>query len=261
VFNFVKEKAAEAGVAVTWSEIVGLVPERVLFSAAADHLQLTEFTSQQVLERKVQAAASGGESVTAFVSSVASAAPVPGGGSVAAHVGALGAALAQMVAGLTVGKKAYAAVDAEMREVQAKAGALVKQLSELVQRDADAYAAVAAAYKLPKEDAAARTAAIQKALLGAAEIPLETQRACLAVAELALAVASRGNKNAITDAGVCALLADAGCKGAGYNVRINVSSLDPRSSGYALASESVDLTKKTSALAAEVGSLVEKGLG
>jgi glutamate formiminotransferase len=80
VFNFVKEKAAESGVAVTWSEIIGLVPERVLFSAAADHLQLTEFTSQQVLERKVQVAASGGESVTAFVSSGASAAPVPGGG-------------------------------------------------------------------------------------------------------------------------------------------------------------------------------------
>jgi glutamate formiminotransferase/formiminotetrahydrofolate cyclodeaminase len=260
VFDFVKEKAGEAGVAVTWSEIIGLVPERVLFSAAADHLQLTEFTSQQILERKVQEAASGGESVTAFVSSVASAAPVPGGGSVAAHVGALGAALAQMVAGLTIGKKAYTAVDSEMRDVSAKASALVKQLSELVQRDADAYAAVAAAYKLPKGDAAARTAAIQKALLGAAEIPLETQRACLGVAELARTVASRGNKNAITDAGVCALLADAGCKSAGYNVRINVSSLENKAAGASLAADSVELVKRASAIAAEIAGLVENAL-
>jgi Methenyl tetrahydrofolate cyclohydrolase len=165
-----------------------------------------------------------------------------------------------MVAGLTIGKKAYAAVDGEMREVQTKAGALVKELSDLVQRDADAYAAVAAAYKLPKEDGAARTAAIQKALLGAAEVPLETQRACLGVADLALIVATRGNKNAITDAGVCALLAEAGCKGAGYNVRINVSSLDDRSAGGRLATESVELATITVAIANNVAKLVETAL-
>src|SRR5204863_565639 len=102
---------------------------------------------------------------------------VPGGGSVAAHAGALGAALAQMVAGLTIGKKKYAAVDAEMKEAALKAAALGNRLSTLVKRDADAYAQVSEAYKLPKEpaDAAARrTEAVTNALLKAAEAPLET---------------------------------------------------------------------------------------
>lgn len=261
VFDLVSEKAAEAGVEVTWSEIVGLVPERVLLDAAASHLRLTHFTPSQVLERRVREAAGKEESVRAFVASVASGAPVPGGGSVAAHAGALAAALAQMVASLTMGKKQYASVDAEMREVSAKAQALVSRLSALVQSDADAYAAVSSAYKLPKgSEASARAAAIQKALLGAAEIPLETQRACLGVAELALAVASRGNTNAITDAGVCALLADAGCKGAGYNVRINALSLVDKSARLALAGESNGLAEKVSVIAANIGQLVDKAL-
>lgn len=263
VFDAVKAKAREAGIDVTWSEIIGLVPERVLFDAAANHLQLTQFTPDQVLDRKVREASSGGESVSAFIASVASSDPVPGGGSVAAHAGALAAALAQMVAGLTVGKKKYAAVDAEMRDAAAKAESLVAQLTSLVQKDADAFAAVSSAYKLPKEPesaAAQRTEAIQSALIGAAQVPLETCRACRDVAKLAAVVASRGNTNAITDAGVCALLADAGCKGASYNVRINVVSLDDRSRGAALADEAKKLVSETAAIAAEVAATVEKAL-
>lgn len=263
VFDAVKARARDAGIDVTWSEIIGLVPERVLFGAAAHHLQLTHFTADQVLERKVREASSSGESISGFIASVASSDPVPGGGSVAAHAGALAAALAQMVAGLTVGKKKYAAVDAEMRDAATRAEILTAELASLVQKDADAFAAVSNAYKMPKEPYAAatqRSAAIQNALIGAAKIPLETCRACRDVVTLAALVASKGNTNAVTDAGVCALLADAGCRGASYNVRINVVSLDDRSRGESLANEAQQLVRETTAIAAEVAATVEKAL-
>ena len=262
-FDFVKMRAEAEGANVTWSEIVGLVPERVLFDAAVNHLQLTKFTPEQVLERKVRAAASGGESLSGFVSSVASSNPVPGGGSVAAHAGALAAALAQMVAGLTIGKKKYVAVENEMKEAALKAAALGNQLASLVKRDAEAYALVSEAHKLPKEPAEAsarRAETITSALLKAAEVPLETARAALGVAEIAALVAEKGNTNAVTDAGVAALLAEAACKGADYNVRVNVSALEDQSKGAKLAAESMQLVKKVVDLAAAVAKRVDSSL-
>src|SRR5215216_4659440 len=108
-FDMVRMEAEAQGVSPTWSEIVGLVPERTLFDAAARHVRLRNFTPDMVLERKVRQAASGaGPSVDAFVASVAAPTPTPGGGAVVAHAGALGAALAQMVTGLTIGRKKYA---------------------------------------------------------------------------------------------------------------------------------------------------------
>ncbi|NUQ92957.1 MAG: glutamate formimidoyltransferase, partial [Gemmatimonadaceae bacterium] len=216
-FDMVRMEAEAWGVTPTWSEIVGLVPERVLFDAGIRHVRLDRFTTDQVLERKVRGAIAGGESLSGFVASVASPSPVPGGGSVAAHAGALGAALAQMVAGLTVGKKKYVAVESEMKEAALEGAALVNELSALVARDAAAYAAVADAYKLPKDPesaAAARQSAITAALLQAAAVPLETARACSRVARLAAAVGERGNTNAASDAGVAALLAEAAARGA-----------------------------------------------
>jgi glutamate formiminotransferase/formiminotetrahydrofolate cyclodeaminase len=256
-------RAEAEGAKVTWSEIVGLVPERVLFDAAASHLQLRQFTPKQVLERQVREVTSGGESVSGFVASVASSNPVPGGGSVAAHAGALAAALAQMVAGLTIGKKKYAAVDAEMKEAALKAVSLGNTLSGLVKRDAEAYSLVSEAHKLPKEpaDAAARRAdAVTSALLKAAEVPLETARASVEVAELAAIVAEKGNTNAVTDAGVAALLAQAACKGAAYNVRVNVQALDDKSKGAGLAREAEQLVKKAGELAERATSAVERAL-
>lgn len=262
-FDMVKMEAEAQGVSPTWSEIVGLVPEKALFETAARHIQLRGFKSEMVLEHKVRAAVQGGESLTGFVASVASPSPTPGGGSVAAHAGALGAALAQMVAGLTVGKKKYAAVDAEMRELALKASALVTTLSTLVQRDADAYGAVSAAYKLPSEpaDAAAkRSAAITDALLGAAEVPLETARACAQVAELAATCATKGNTNAVSDAGVAALLADAACRGAVYNVRINIASLEDKSRGAGLVQEANQLLAQTKQFVEQATAAVEKAI-
>jgi glutamate formiminotransferase/formiminotetrahydrofolate cyclodeaminase len=262
-FDFVKMRAEAEGAQVTWSEIVGLVPERVLFDAAANHLQLRQFTPRQVLERQVREVVSGGESVSGFVASVASSNPVPGGGSVAAHAGALGAALAQMVAGLTIGRKKYAAVDTEMKEAALKAVSLGNTLASLVKRDAEAYSQVSEAYKLPKEpaDAADRRAeAVTSALLKAAEVPLETARASVEVAQLATLVAEKGNTNAVTDAGIAALLAQAASRGAEYNVRVNVRELNDKSKGDALVREAKRLVEKAGELAERATSAVERAL-
>ncbi len=262
-FDFVKMRAEAEGAQVTWSEIVGLVPEKVLFDAAVSHLQLKQFTPAQVLDRKVRDTLSGGESLSGFISSVASSNPVPGGGSVAALTGALAAALTQMVAGLTVGKKKYAAVESEMKELARKAVAAGNALAALVKRDAEAYSKVSEAYKLAKEpaDAAARRAAvITSALLEAAEVPLETARRCVEVAELAAVVAEKGNANAVTDAGVAALLAEASCRGAAYNVRVNLNALDDKSKGAELSREAAQLVKKAEELARKTTSVVEKAL-
>ena len=263
-FDTVKMEAEAQGVSPTWSEIVGLVPERVLFEAAARHVQLRDFKPEIVLEHKVRNAMQGGESLSGFVASVASSSPTPGGGSVSAHVGALAAALAQMVAGLTAGRKKYAAVDAEMRQLGLDAAALVNTLSSLVKRDSDAYGVVSAAYKMPSEPAdaaAARKAAIDDALTGAAEVPLETARACARVAELAATCATKGNTNAVSDAGVAALLADAACRGAVYNVRINVSSMADKSRGAGLVEEANQLLAQTRRFVADATGAVERAIG
>ncbi len=264
VFDMVKLEAEAHGVSPTWSEIIGLVPERVLHAAAARHIQLRDFSPQVVLERKVREAISGGESLSGFVASVASPSPTPGGGSVTAHAGALAAALAQMVAGLTAGRKKYVAVDAEMRDVAVRAAALGNALSALVARDAAAFAIVYAAYKLPEEtpeQQADKTARVDDALIRAAEVPLETARACADVAALALVVAEKGNSNAASDAGVAALLAEAGCVGAAYNVRINVSSLHDKDRGIRLAEDAKNCVERARSASRRAQDVVEKAIG
>jgi len=169
-----------------------------------------------------------------------------------------------MVAGLTFGRKKYAAVDAEMRELGLKAAGLVNTLSALVARDAEAYGAVTTAYKLPSEPADAanvRQAAITDALLGAAEVPLETARACAEVADLAAICAVKGNTNAVSDAGVAALLADAACRAAVYNIRINVSSLEDKSRGAGLVAEANQLLAQTRRAVENATAAVDKAIG
>jgi len=194
---------------------------------------------------------------------VASSAPTPGGGSVAAHAGALAAALAQMVAGLTIGRKKYASVDAEMKEIALAAVTLGNRLSALVEEDARSYTAVSDAYKMAKEPveaAVARSAAITIALLGASRVPLETARACADVCELAERAAARGNSNAVSDAGVAALLGEAACRGAAYNVRINVAALEDKSAGQALVDEVQQLVDRAARHAAATTAVVERAI-
>lgn len=279
-FDFIAEHAKTAGVKVTWSEIVGLVPERVLFEAAKHYLKLVQFTNDQVLERQVARATKDsaqtagtapepsrdkvlGASPEGFLAAVASSDPVPGGGSVAAYAGALGAALTRMVAGLTLGKTKYAAVESEIAVIASSALALMAKLEGLVAKDAVVYTAVSIAYRMPKGTDAeidARKQAITTALLAAAEVPLETARACAAVADLTAIVAEKGNVSAISDAGVAALLAEAGCKAAAYNVRINVAALDDRSRGEHLVRDARDLVKQVVTSASRTAELVEKAI-
>jgi glutamate formiminotransferase/formiminotetrahydrofolate cyclodeaminase len=168
-----------------------------------------------------------------------------------------------MVAGLTAGRKKYAAVDAEMRELGLKAAALVLELQRLVELDARAYEAVTVAYKLPKDtddQAAVRARAIDGALVGAAQVPLDTARACAKVAELAAIAAERGNVNAASDAGVAALLAEAACRGAVYNVRINVSSMTEKARGAELARAAGKVLADASKHAALATAAVERNI-
>lgn len=157
--------------------------------------------------------------------------PVPGGGSLAAMTGAVGAALAEMVARLTAGRAKFAAADAEMRTLAERAQTLRGALLADMERDAAAYTAVMQAFQLPRDTAAEkqrRTEAVQTALEHAARVPLAVAEKALAVMELAQTAVRSGNPNAASDGAVGAMLARAALQGACFNVRINLQSIhDP----------------------------------
>jgi formiminotetrahydrofolate cyclodeaminase len=163
-----------------------------------------------------------------FLAELASDSPTPGGGSVAALAGALGAALNSMVANLTVGKKKYAEVEDEMAEALRGAETLRLELTQMIDEDAEAFDMVMSAMKMPKEtddEKAARRAALQQALVDAATVPLAVMEMCAGVIRLAGPVAEKGNVNAVSDAGVAALMARAGAHAARLNVLINLGGI------------------------------------
>lgn len=163
-----------------------------------------------------------------FAALTASDAPAPGGGGVAAAVGALAAALAAMVAQLTVGKKGYEDAAGEMQRLIADADALRLALLDDIERDCVSFDSFMAAMALPKqteEEKRTRSAAMQAALREAAETPLAIAARAAAVLPLAKAAVSSGNKNLVTDGMIAAVLARAACVSALYNVKINLASL------------------------------------
>jgi formiminotetrahydrofolate cyclodeaminase len=167
-------------------------------------------------------------SVQALLDELAGSSATPGGGSAAALAGAMGAALLSMVCNLTIGKKQFVAVEAELRGVLEETEALRRQLTGLADADTRAFEQVMAAYRRPKgteEEQAGRQAAIQRALQGATQVPLETAAACAAIIKLTAQVIAKVNPNALSDAGSAALLAEAGLRGAQLNVGINLSSI------------------------------------
>ena len=166
-----------------------------------------------------------------FLDELASSAPTPGGGSAAALVGAVGAALLAMVGNLTVGKKGYEAVDRSMRDLVAESNRLRGELARLADEDVRVFGEVMAAYRMPRADdaeRAARRAAIQSALLDATEAPLELARVCCQVIHLAATAAEEGNTNVVSDAGVGVVAAHAALRAAALNVWINAGSIDDR---------------------------------
>jgi len=167
-------------------------------------------------------------SVKEFLSVTAGNDPVPGGGSVSALCGSLSAALGQMVAGLTIGKKKYTDVEERMKEAVAVFSSFLEEFTHDIDRDSDAYHTVFSAFQLPKateEEKAVRSQKIQEATKVAAEVPLQVaQKACQLMDGIRV-VAIEGNRNAVTDACVAMMCARTAVLGALLNVRINLSTI------------------------------------
>jgi len=167
-------------------------------------------------------------SLEAFLANLGSAAPAPGGGTGAAVTGAMGAALVQMLANLTVGRKKYAEHEKLMQAIADQAEEEGATLLALAEEDAAAYDAVGACFKMPKdtdEDKAARREALQTAMKGACEVPLRVMARCLEVIGLAKTAVKLGNTNAASDGAAGAELARAGMRVASYNVKINLAAI------------------------------------
>jgi formiminotetrahydrofolate cyclodeaminase len=172
------------------------------------------------------------KAVFQFLDELASSAPAPGGGSVAALSGALGAALVSMVCNLTLGKKKYADVEKDVQAILKKSEGLRHRLIDLLQADVEAYTAVSQAMKMPRDtdaEKAIRSEALQKALKNATLVPLQVAQACVEVINLCQPAAEKGNKNAVSDAGVAILMAEAGLRSAALNVLINLGWIDDQS--------------------------------
>lgn len=168
------------------------------------------------------------ETLAGFLDEVASDSPAPGGGSVSALSGALGAALGAMVCRLTVGKKKYADVQEEIHKYIAELDESKKKLMILIDMDTDAFNRLMTAFRLPKgtdDEKASRSRAIQEATKEAINVPLDACRTCLNVVQTCGPVAQKGNVNSITDVGCAVLMARSGFEGAAYNVKINLSGL------------------------------------
>jgi len=203
------------------------------------------------------------ESLQTYVDDAASGKPAPGGGSVSACAGALGAALVSMVCNLTMGKEKFAGVEAQVREVVAASEARRAELERLLQDDTTAYNGVIEGYRMPKdtpEQQAARAAHIQAALKVAANVPLDIARVALEVCRLAKTAAELGNPAAVTDAAIGAILGESAAQGAALNVLINLGSIKDEAYVAAARAELDRILAEAVALRAEVMAITHNKL-
>jgi glutamate formiminotransferase/formiminotetrahydrofolate cyclodeaminase len=290
VFETAREEAEKLGLIVTGSELVGLtplapmleagryflrkqgksagVPERELVEIAVRSMglgQVAPFDPAKKIIESHFAPAAPLMSMTAarFVDEVSTESPAPGGGSVAALMGSLGAALATMVANLTVGKKGYEGAWADLAAMAERGQALKDRLARAVDDDTDAFNRVMEAMRLPKgtpEQQAERSRAIEAANKAAADVPLQTARLCLEAIELADLAAKQGNRNSASDAGVAALASRAGVEGAALNVRINLAGIADEafkaSAAKAAAALEADARRLCDAVLARVAAVI-----
>ncbi|PNX47486.1 MAG: glutamate formimidoyltransferase, partial [Thermoplasmata archaeon M8B2D] len=254
VFEEVKKQAESLGVKVTGSEIVGLVPkesltisgkiyakqqglkiadEEELVNLAIENLGLSDLypfkAEEKVIEYMVEETGPlVSMKINKFLSELASNSPAPGGGSVAALSGSLGAALSSMVCNLTIGKEKYADIQNEIKNVLKKSETLRKKLTNLIDEDTEAFNDVMKAFKMPKEteeQKKKRTAAIQEGYKTASMVPFETAKTCAEILDVAKVIAEKGNINSVTDAAVSAIMTKAGVESAVLNVKINLGSI------------------------------------
>lgn len=253
VQEMVRREAARYGLAITKAELVGLTPQKAFMDTAKWYLQLDDMRDDQVLEYRLL---NDGEDADitpyAFLTATADKTPTPGGGSVAALAGALGAALTQMVAGLTIGRKKYAAVAETATAIQEDSARLQIELTNAIAEDAAAFESVMAAFRHKEPDKAAKAAAIEEATIGAGLVPLHVAQMSREVALLAQNITEIGNVNAVTDAAAAAIMARAAAQVAALNVKVNAVGLQDQGLAADWVAEVNALETETGHIAAAV---------
>jgi glutamate formiminotransferase/formiminotetrahydrofolate cyclodeaminase len=287
-FDEVCTKAAERGMRVTGSELVGLIPlqamldagkyfllkqqrsvgvsEKELIRIAILSMGLSELApfnpEERIIEYLLKDKASSklvSMSLSDFADETASESPAPGGGSISAYIGALGAALATMVANLSSHKKGWDDRWQEFSDWAEKGQQYKDELLKLVDLDTAAFNKIMEAFDLPKgtdEEKAARTNAIQDATKYAIEIPFKVMQAAYGSLTVIKAMAETGNPNSVTDAGVAALCARSAVIGAFMNVKINASGYKDKGFTDAIIAEGNELERKAIELEREIIALV-----
>lgn len=259
VQEMVRREAARYGVTITRSELVGMTPQQALVDAAQWYLQLDNLKPEMILENRLGAPATEARPDEAgelrFIERLAAGTATPGGGAASAYAGAMAAGLVGMVARLTLGKKKYERISAEMAALVEQADALRAELTAAVAEDSAAFEAVMAAFQLPKatdEQVIARAVAIDRAYHVAAAVPLRVARAAARSLDLAARAAAHGNLNAKSDAGSAAHLARAAFAGAALNVRANAAAVQDHSAAEAWLREVAELEARVTERLAEV---------
>jgi glutamate formiminotransferase/formiminotetrahydrofolate cyclodeaminase len=263
VVETIRREAERYGVGIHHSELVGLIPQDALTDAAVWYLQLDQFDKEQVLESRLYESheSSPTEDGPSFIEELAAPTPTPGGGSAAAYAAAMGAALVAMVAGLTIGKKKYANVEAAMQAIRVMAESLRKELTLAADDDASAFEALMGTFRLPKEteeEKKKRATAIFNATMNAANVPLHVAEDAVKVMEIAVKCAKEANVNAISDATSGFALARAALTSAGYNVRINLKSLEDQSAGEKMLKELAEFERKAERLEKEIQNVMKE---
>lgn len=252
-------EAARFGAAVSRTSLEGLLPSSTLRDVAVWQLRLEGLEQEQTLEHVLLVSGDAAETKEvlprSFVDAVASDSPTPGGGSVAALVGALSAALSSMVASLTLGREKYATVEDDVRELQGQARQVLASLLELASADSAAFEEVMTAYRMPRttgEETEARRDAIDAALHKAIRVPLEIMASSLDAMRVAHRVAQLGNIKAVSDAGVAGYMGHAAVKSASLNVDVNVPGLRDLEEGDRYRREAGEMLAQASDLAGRI---------
>lgn len=289
-FDEVCRAANERGVRVTGTEIVGLIPKRTLVEAGKYFLHkqqrstglpeheliriaiksmglddLKPFRPEEKVIEYMLAADDRKKSLCdltarGFAEETASESPAPGGGSISAYMGALGAALGTMVANLSAHKPGWDERWKEFSDQAERGQKLMDELLALVDEDTEAFNRIMAVFAMPKgteEEKAARAEALEAATLYATQVPLRTMKAAFRVFELVKSMAETGNPNSVSDAGVGAIAARGAVLGAGLNVKINAASLKDRAMADSLVMEAEAISARASMLEEEILNIVE----
>ena len=282
VLEKVRELAAEKGIQVTGSELVGLlpkeailmagkyylnrlgesagIPEKMIIETAVQSMGLDDLSSFDADEKVIEYAIAEKDNlvnmtISEFADELSTDSPAPGGGSVAALCSAMSGALSAMVSNLTFAKKGYEKVWNEAK-ILAETGQHIKECSiDAIDKDTQAFYDMMDAARLPKktdEDKKTRNAAIQEATKNAILVPMETMNIALEAVELAKKVAKIGNENALSDAGVAAITANAAAKSAYLNVKINMGSIEDEKFKFNILTQADEMLEKVNNLALKV---------